>query len=687
MSIDAIVHYGDCIMGMSEKIKDESIDLMVSSIPFSSLFTYSGKIDDIGNNLDGVESHAGQFGLHFRFFLDQLYRVMKPGSIASIHVQQLLSWKVQHGYMGMRDFRGAIITLFKNHGWQPHGEVAIPKDPRAVARRLNLHSLMFATAYKNARMLAPAMNDYVLFFRKPGEGVPCRALIEANREIKLVEPSPIIDYSQNQKKVVPGYQSIPYDIETWTEKTGTQVKTVTGGKHINPDGWLTKNDWIDYANGVWTDIQEIDTLDGYKCAREKDDERHVCLAKGSLVLTIRGFIEIQDIEIGDTVLTHMGNWKPVLAKECTGVNETVQIHSQGVANLVLTPSHKIWARKVTSSKPKYSMKSHDPEWIEAKDALKSYINLKLPDVVESDLSEKEWWIVGRYLADGHQGDRLKSNGMKSFYISVGTGKDGHFLEMAGDNAGMFNVRSCNQYRLKGLNDNLQNILHRCGKGASNKQIPIEGLCLNNPKSEALLSGYLSGDGHKDKYGRWHCSSVSRPLLLGMAMVTQRARGIIPAVYASKDPGSHIIAGRTVNQKQLWVMMFNDNPKYTFSEILKDGAWKKTRKIEQVGKNETWSICVADDESYTAEGCIVKNCPLQLDVIRRCIKLHSSPGETVCDPFMGVGSTAYVAIEQGRNSIGFELKESYHQQALANVEKAKQKFGIVENNNLKQLSLV
>lgn len=229
-----------------------------------------------GNNIDGIEMHANQFGLHFRFFLDQLYRVMKPGSVSCIHIQQLLAWKVQHGYMGMRDFRGAIVTLFKNHGFEPQGEVAIPKNPQAVARRLNLHSLMFATAYKDSRKLAPAMNDYVLFFKKPGEGVPCKALIESNREIKLVEPSPIIDYSQNQKRVINGYKTTPYEIETWTEKAGTQRKTVTGGKHINPDGWMTKNDWIGYASGVWDDIMEIDTLDGYKCARETDEERHVC---------------------------------------------------------------------------------------------------------------------------------------------------------------------------------------------------------------------------------------------------------------------------------------------------------------------------------------------------------------------------------------------------------------------------
>jgi DNA modification methylase len=67
-------------------------------------------------------------------------------------------------------------------------------------------------------------------------------------------------------------------------------------------------------------------------------------------------------------------------------------------------------------------------------------------------------------------------------------------------------------------------------------------------------------------------------------------------------------------------------------------------------------------------------------------LHSAPGETVLDPFMGIGSTSYVAIEQGRNSIGFELKESYHQQALANVEKAKRKFGVIENDKIIQRQL-
>jgi hypothetical protein len=284
MPVEVNIWNQDCIPGMQERLADESIDHCVTSIPFGALFSYSHKHEDIGNNLDGINVHEGQFGLHMRFFIEQLFRVMKPGSITAIHIQQLLRWKTQHGHMGLRDFRGAVITLFENHGFQPHGEVAIVKNPQAVARRLNLHSLMFATAYRDCRALAPAMNDYVLFFRKPGEGQALHGLIEANREIKLVEPSPILEYLHDSgfngfavKRVRPDYKTIPYQIETWEEKTGlTKTKTVTGGKYINPDGWFTKLDWIKWAHGCWSDIQEIDTLEGYKKCKENQEERHVC---------------------------------------------------------------------------------------------------------------------------------------------------------------------------------------------------------------------------------------------------------------------------------------------------------------------------------------------------------------------------------------------------------------------------
>lgn len=60
------------------------------------------------------------------------------------------------------------------------------------------------------------------------------------------------------------------------------------------------------------------------------------------------------------------------------------------------------------------------------------------------------------------------------------------------------------------------------------------------------------------------------------------------------------------------------------------------------------------------------CPLQLQVIRRGIDLWTNPGDLVLDPFMGIGSTGYVALQHGRRALGFELKSSYFKQAVANL---------------------
>jgi DNA modification methylase len=63
------------------------------------------------------------------------------------------------------------------------------------------------------------------------------------------------------------------------------------------------------------------------------------------------------------------------------------------------------------------------------------------------------------------------------------------------------------------------------------------------------------------------------------------------------------------------------------------------------------------------------CPLQLEVIRRCIDLWTNPGDVVLSPFAGIGSEGFVAIEEGRRFIGVELKRSYYEQATRNLMQA------------------
>lgn len=67
------------------------------------------------------------------------------------------------------------------------------------------------------------------------------------------------------------------------------------------------------------------------------------------------------------------------------------------------------------------------------------------------------------------------------------------------------------------------------------------------------------------------------------------------------------------------------------------------------------------------------CPLQLGTIERCIKLYSNPGETVLTPFLGIGSEIFQAIKFQRKGIGIELKKSYFDTAIQNLEMAENEY--------------
>ena len=63
------------------------------------------------------------------------------------------------------------------------------------------------------------------------------------------------------------------------------------------------------------------------------------------------------------------------------------------------------------------------------------------------------------------------------------------------------------------------------------------------------------------------------------------------------------------------------------------------------------------------------CPLQLEVIRRALKLWSNPGDLIYTPFAGIGSELYVALQMQRRAVGSELKPSYFGQAVLNCQSA------------------
>lgn len=637
---------GDCVE-IIKGLPDSSMGMCLYSPPFSSLYIYSDSVSDMGNSADHEE-----FARHYSFLAGELLRVTKPGRLAVVHCKDLPLYKNRDGAMGLFQFPDVLLKCHLDAGWTFHSRVTIWKDPVVEMQRTKNHGLLYKELCKDSCGSRQGMADYLLVFRNWGGEFADPVTSGEERFDSYVgldppDPTAIADEFSFMRPVA--------------DKWGRWPK-----RNPFPPGseafriWSIKV-WQKYASPVWFDIEMMRTLNE-KAAKESGDQKHICLARDSLVLTKeRGYVPIQDVRVGEHTLTHRGRWRPVLVVENTGRRPAITIKGQGVSGLTLTPDHKVWCRKSDWVRQRDGAEQVEPAWREAGDTLGGYLNFKLPPIEQPAITDElHWWIVGRWLADGHW------DANNSLYISCGDHEIDVLRAKLGDVGGAgFHTGTAYQIRLRDSGGMLRDTIRRCGHGAAGKHFPPEACTLPDEQARALLEGYMSRDRHflPDRQ-RWMASSVSRALALGVAMLAQRVHGAISSVYAGRSARTSKIQGRVVRCRQDWIISF-DLPRasrYKQPFVLSDGAWKKVRSIYNAGEVETWNLRVEEDESYTAEGCVVKNCPLQLDVIERAVHLWTNPGDVVFTPFAGIGSELMGAVKIGRRAVGIELKESYMKQA-------------------------
>lgn len=204
---------GDSTERLAE-IESDSCALAVGSPPFANkdggaLYTYSNNVRDMGNSVD-LDDFFAQLAIMIR----ELYRVVIPGGHAAIHVADVPYLKGRHGRTGIYPFSDDVIKAFEADGWEFEARITVDKDPQAQAIRTKAHHLMFVTKNKDSSKVSPALPDYNLLFKKPGER----------------------------------YAPVKTDV--------------------------TNEEWIEFARPIWYGIQESDTLNA-RIAREADDERHL----------------------------------------------------------------------------------------------------------------------------------------------------------------------------------------------------------------------------------------------------------------------------------------------------------------------------------------------------------------------------------------------------------------------------
>ena len=194
-------------------LPSDTMDYSIFSPPFEDLYTYSDSPRDLGNCKTTEE-----FYIQFTFIVKELFRIMKPGRLVSIHCMDLPTSKSRDGFIGLRDFPGILIKLFQDCGFYYHSRVTIWKDPVVAMQRTKALGLLHKQIKKDSAMCRQGIADYIITMRKPGDN-----------------PDPVT--------------------------------------HTNDSFPVDK--WQQYASPVWMDIKQSNILNRTS-AREERDEKHIC---------------------------------------------------------------------------------------------------------------------------------------------------------------------------------------------------------------------------------------------------------------------------------------------------------------------------------------------------------------------------------------------------------------------------
>lgn len=157
---DVLLIKGDSCIEI-KTIPDNSVDLIIFSPPFSSLFTYSNYIHDMGNN----ENHD-EFFKQYSYLLKDLYRILKPGRLMCCHTKDLGVYKNSSGYTGMYDFTGEHTKAVLNEQFKLHSKITIWCDPVLEMQRTKTQRLLYKTVTSDSTYTGIGMAEYITIFRK-----------------------------------------------------------------------------------------------------------------------------------------------------------------------------------------------------------------------------------------------------------------------------------------------------------------------------------------------------------------------------------------------------------------------------------------------------------------------------------------------------------------------------------------
>lgn len=397
--------------------------------------------------------------------------------------------------------------------------------------------------------------------------------------------------------------------------------------------------------------------------RNAETFRDQCMPAGTQIMTIDGLLAIEDIKVGDLVLTHKGRFRPVTETMSRVADAIVRLKAKSLDAIELTPSHPVLAADLG-----YRKSYKGSKWVAAGDIsprktrlalragrrvseqngaphsglclprqrsekeiasvnLESIINPQrgyevavgeshvivmnsLPKAIRRDipLDFRSGRFFGLYLAEGcFSGGKI----MLSFHKD-----ETEFIEeckaFVPDRLGDFHIfhnRSINSDTVCIQAPYLGMLFKEFGDRAWNKKLPRWVWDAPDEFLNGFVSGWCDGDGtyYKNKNKKFQsAATASRSLAWQMRLILLRLG--YPTSFHHIEPSQSRVGDKHFMSKGLYTIEWRHDPSKSSTVMTDDfGCFSVAEKSEVPGDAEVFNMHVAEDESYTTTGGIVHNC--------------------------------------------------------------------------------
>ena len=619
---DWTLHNGDCVDVMAG-MADESVDLSVYSPPFATLYTYSDNPRDMGNCVN-----YAQFYQQFRFAIDHIFRITKPGRLTCVHLAQTATTLAGDGLIGLNDFRGAIIDAYKRAGFVHYREVCIDKCPQALKDGT---AVMTPTGWH------------------PIEGLKVGDLVVGQDG----NPTPVVGvWPQGERPIY----RVSFKDGSFVDCDAKHIWTVSNNGHGKGSHWNNYTTEYLLENGLTTPSGRlrwrIPNCEPVQFSQSNplpiDPYTMGVLLGDGDISQERGVNFCSDREIADSL--------PLPARHSV----TERANSTRASGAVAT----------------FGVVCQDWHQNDILNALRDYglqgcrAWEKFIPVAYLHASVEDRWALLQGLLDT---DGTVKNTGAICYSTTSFVLAQNIQFLVRSFGGNVTIKECDGsvYQYKGES--------RQGRTIYHLQVSPQSRCPFRLKRKAEKWTASTRD-----FRRVIASIEKLDEIAPCTCITVAA---LDGLFVTRDfvVTHNSQAIRTHSKALLFVQMKKDRswsgpaladficifrkpgePAVPIRGGVTNDEWIQWARPVWYGIRESDTLNVAEARSDKDERHIA---PLQLPVIKRCVKLWSNPGELVFSPFAGIGSEGYQSLIEERRFVGSELKTEYFNVAIRNLRKA------------------